>query len=277
MDLPGENPEPEASREAVEPARGHPTWADLRRGLAGLDRRVAFVLTAAVLLVMIQHWLGDRYRFLAWFGDGLPLAWRLPLSWFWWFAWQGLLGLVVPVMCLKKIFGLDRAAMGLGRGDLRLGLWAVGLYLPLAAAGTWLLSGLPSFQGTYPQLKAAAGDWGLFILFEAAYLVYWAGWEYLWRGFVLFGTAHRFGLHAVFVQMVPFALLHLAKPPAEALLSIVGGVILGLLVWRCGAVWPAWPIHAGQMLFMDLWCVLRLRHGVQGWGWEALGRALGLC
>ena len=94
---------------------------------------------------------------------------------------------------------------------------------------------------------------------------------------MLFGTAHRFGLHAVFVQMVPFALLHLAKPPAEALLSIVGGVILGLLVWRCGAVWPAWPIHAGQMLFMDLWCVLRLRHGVQGWGWEALGRALGLC
>jgi hypothetical protein len=253
----------------------HPGWNDLKQAARALDRRVVFVLCVAVLMVMLHDWLGDRGRFLVWFGHQVPLPWRQTASWAWWMGWQGLLGLVIPVACLRLIFKMRPAEMGLAWGDRRLGFLAVAVYLPLAALGAWLLSGAPSFQHTYPQLPEAAYNWKIFLLFEAMYLVYWAGWEYLWRGFVLFGTVHRFGLHAVFVQMVPFALLHLDKPPAEALLSILGGVLLGALVWRCGAVWPAWPIHAGQMLFMDLWCVLRLRHGAQGVGWDAFLKALG--
>ena len=84
------------------------------------------------------------------------------------------------------------------------------------------------------------------------------------------GTARTFGLYAVFVQAVPFALLHLNKPLPEALLSIVGGVALGALVWRCRSFWIAVPIHAAQMLVLDFWCTLRIRTGVSGVGPAAL-------
>jgi hypothetical protein len=116
----------------------------------------------------------------------------------------------------------------------------------------------------------AVRHWGVFVVFELWFVLYWLGWEYLWRGFVLFGTARRFGHYAIIIQMVPFALLHLYKPLPEALLSVVGGVALGILVWRCRSFWIAVPIHALQMLFMDLWFVLRIRTGTTGIGLDAL-------
>ena len=83
---------------------------------------------------------------------------------------------------------------------------------------------------------------------------------------MLFGISHTFGMQAIFIQMVPFAALHVDKPLPEALLSVVGGIALGALVWRCRSFWIAVPIHAAQMLILDFWCTLRLRTGVEGIG-----------
>ncbi len=45
----------------------------------------------------------------------------------------------------------------------------------------------------HPQLWDVAHDWNVFAIYHAFYLLNWIGWEYLWRGFVLFGTAPTFG------------------------------------------------------------------------------------
>ena len=81
-----------------------------------------------------------------------------------------------------------RSASGSATGGWRRS--SAALYLPLVAvAGTWVLSADPAFQAQYPHLRLAANDWQTFVLYELLYLFYWIGWEYLWRGFVLFGTA----------------------------------------------------------------------------------------
>ena len=126
-----------------------------------------------------------------------------------------------------------------------------------------------AFQEQYPHHTPATRDWSVFLIYEALFLFYWIGWEYLWRGFVLFGTAPTFGVHAIFVQTLPFAVLHVSKPWPEALLSIVGGIALGALVWRCRSFWIAVPIHAAQMMLLDFWCTLRVRTGASGIGLEA--------
>ena len=81
-------------------------------------------------------------------------------------------------------------------------------YLPAPGRLVVVLSNGADFQAQYPHFEGAQRDWGLFVAYELLFLFYWLGWEYLWRGFVLFGTAPAFGLGAIFVQMVPFALLH---------------------------------------------------------------------
>jgi hypothetical protein len=246
---------------------------ELRRFLdaaRSLDRQTVFVLTAAALLVILHRNLGSRRLFRRELAPLFDETWRGVLEWGWWFGMQGLLGFVVPVLCLLLLFKRRPQEIGLGLGDWQLALTLAGLYLPLVVVGTWVLSDGSAFQFAYPHYQPAARDWRFFAIYEALFLFYWMGWEYLWRGFVLFGTAHTFGLYAIVVQMVPFALLHFNKPLPEALLSIPGGLALGALVWRCRSFWIAVPLHAAQMFILDFWCTLRIRTGVSGVGPAAL-------
>lgn len=250
-------------------ARLRDEWQGLKQAVAALDRQVTVVLVAAVLLVFMQHALGDRAFFNRHFGSMVSADLRELYAWGWWFTMQFAAGFVLPVALLLLVFGRKPAEIGLGLGDWKFALKVAALYVPVVAVGTWLLSDGTAFQVKYPHCRAAIHNWPVFVIFELWFLVYWIGWEYLWRGFTLFGLAPRFGHYAIFIQMVPFAILHLYKPLPEALLSVVGGLALGALVWRCRSFWIAVPIHALQMMLLDLWAVLRLRSGVSGIGWDA--------
>jgi hypothetical protein len=247
-------------------------WRRLRRAVRTLDGQTVFVLTFAAVAVVLQFTLGSRSRFVDLFSTAVPREWLPLAAWGWWFGMQGVIGFVLPVIALRTIFRLSWQDMGLGAGNWRLASLLAGLYIPIVAVGTWVLSDGAEFQAQYPHLQSAARDWQVFLLYEALFLFYWIGWEYLWRGFMIFGTVHSLGLYAIFVQALPFAALHINKPWPEALLSIVGGVALGALVWRCRSFWIAVPIHAAQMLLLDAWCTLRIRTGVSGVGPEALWR-----
>ena len=249
-------------------------WSALVAGWRGLDRQAAVVLVASVALMLVQLQVGSRRVFRETFGAAVDPAHLGLWEWGWWFSVQGVTGFVLPVLILTLGFRRRPSAVGLGLGDWRLAGALAALYLPLVVVGTWVLSADPAFQAQYPHLQQAAFSWPTFFVYEALFLFYWLGWEYLWRGFVLFGTARAFGPLAIFVQTVPFALLHASKPPAEAYLSILGGVALGALVWRCRSFWIAVPIHAAQMLVLDFWCTLRLRTGATGYGLHALAEAL---
>jgi len=250
-------------------------WRRFREAWASLDRQTLFVLTAAALLVIVHYSYGHRRFYQAEIARSVPVRWRELLSWGWWFGAQGLLGFVIPVLSLRLIFKRKASELGLGLGDWKFALVVAALYVPLVVVGTWLLSDQPDFQRTYPHFKGAVDSWQFFFYYEALFLAYWIGWEYLWRGFVMFGTKHTFGLYAIAVQMVPFAVRHVEKPFAEGVLSVFGGLALGALVWRCRSFWIAVPIHFTQMLCLDLWVTLRMRTGASGVGLDALTRVLG--
>jgi hypothetical protein len=255
-------------------------WRAFVQAARSLDAMAVTVLLGSVLLVFVHLWVGSRRTFREVVLPHLDVAALSPdavglLGWAWWFGMQGVLGFVVPVLILMLAFRQRPDQIGLGAGDWKLALLIGGLYVPLVAVGTWVLSDTTDFLYKYPHFKPARESWNVFLIYHALFLFYWMGWEYLWRGFVLFGSARALGLYAILAQTVPFALLHLEKPPAEAVLSIVGGVALGALVWRCRSFWIAVPLHSAQMLLLDLWCSLRFRTGARGTGLDALGQALG--
>lgn len=68
-------------------------------------------------------------------------------------------------------------------------------------------------------------------------------WEYLLRGFMLFGLKKRFGQASIVIQMIPFVLLHLGKPEVETLSCIVTGLWFGWIAYRGKSFWPAFIIH----------------------------------
>ena len=147
-------------------------------------------------------------------------------------------------------------AFGLGFGDS--GTWAkyVLAFMLLMAAAVLVAPKLdPGFQSYYPMYKPAASSHRLFLVSVASTLVYMFGWEYLFRGFLLFSLAKRFGPFAVVLQMVPFVFVHFGKPELEVYSSIVGGIILGALALRTRSMWPCFLLHAFIAVWMDV-CVV---------------------
>ncbi len=221
------------------------------------------MVSAALVLLQMQFGSRNLYRFEI--APALSLPTGELYGWAWWFVIQGVLGLVVPLMILRFGFGQTWANMGLAAGDWKFAGSIALFYVPLVVVGTWILSDNPSFQENYPHLRAASRNWTTFLIYELLFLFYWIGWEYLWRGFVLFGTKQVLGVYAILVQALPFAVLHYAKPFPEAMLSLLGGIALGVLVWRSRSFWIAVPIHWLQMFLLDLFSTLRIRSGVAGW------------
>ena len=251
-----------------------PARASKRSGRRAGWQAVA-VLLFSVAFVLLQVQLGSRRDFRGWFGDAVSPEGLELWSWGWWFGVQGVTGFVLPVLVLVLLFRRRPSEIGLGLGDWKLATTVSAVYLVLVVVGTWVLSDGADFQAEYPRLPDALVSWRVFWTYHLLFLFYWLGWEYLWRGFVLFGTAPALGpVLAVVAQTVPFAILHADKPVAEAWLSIAGGVGLGLLVWRCRSFWIAVPLHAAQMVLIDLFCTLRQRTGAEGLGPDALAQAL---
>jgi len=74
-------------------------------------------------------------------------------------------------------------------------------------------------------------------------IVYLTSWEFIFRGYLLFGLRSRFREAAILVQMVPFVLLHVGKPELEMLSTIPMGLYLGWVAYRGNSLWPAVIIH----------------------------------
>ena len=69
------------------------------------------------------------------------------------------------------------------------------------------------------------------------------GWEFFFRGWILFGYARKFGPEALWLQAVPFALAHIGKPEIETLSTIFGGFAFGWVAWRTRSFLYPFLIH----------------------------------
>ncbi len=118
---------------------------------------------------------------------------------------------------------------------LTLGRWRAGLALTLL---TWVLAagiiGMslrldPSLKAYYIRFPLRKSVWNN--------LLDLIGWEFLFRGWLLFAYARAFGPGpALLLQMVPFAILHLGKPALETFSTLFGGIWLGFMAWRSRSV-----------------------------------------
>jgi len=73
--------------------------------------------------------------------------------------------------------------------------------------------------------------------------LYFLGWEFLFRGFMLFGLKKKFKEGSILIQMIPFALLHFGKPEAETISTIISGIIWGYICYSGNSFWPAYVMH----------------------------------
>jgi membrane protease YdiL (CAAX protease family) len=134
-----------------------------------------------------------------------------------------ILYLVIPLAIILLVFREHPRLYGLTVGD-----WRAGVLLTLCAAVLitpvlWLIVRGGSMQSYYGT-QIAGLPWST--------LLELVGWEFFFRGFILFAYARRFGPDALWLQAVPFALAHIGKPEIETLSTIFGGFAFGWLAYR---------------------------------------------
>ena len=164
-----------------------------------------------------------------------------------------LLGVLVLALASWRS-GLSLAGWGISFGDLRWWLPRAALCVAILLPGIYLAMSLnPPLVEYYPTLKAARSDAGAFALHHTGVGIDFFGWEFLFRGFLLFGIARRGdSATAIWLQAIPFFLLHSRKPYLELLSSLVGGLAAGWFCLRARTFLPLFILHWIQMTGVGL-------------------------
>ncbi|MBE0433966.1 CPBP family intramembrane metalloprotease [candidate division WOR-3 bacterium] len=113
-----------------------------------------------------------------------------------------------------------------------------------------------NLSNIYPLYRKARHGYSFFFFYQLAQLWYMLGWEFFFRGFMLFGLEKSFGRLTVMVQALAFALAHFRKPQIEAYGAVLAGIILGLLALRSRSFLPCVVLHYMIVLTADILGIL---------------------
>ena len=213
---------------------GHPSRV---KGVAGFAvRTVAGDDSAVVVQRTLDDWGNNQ-------GDALT----------WWAACTLLTYTIIPILVIK--LGLRERLRDYGtkvRGIHK--SWPVyaafvAIMVPIVA----VVSAEDRFQETYPFYKINSRDQvGKELLrWELLYALQFVALEFFFRGFIVHGTKHRFGIYSTFVMMVPYCMIHYLKPLPEASASIVAGIALGFVSLTTRSVWLGAALHISVAWSMD--------------------------
>jgi len=158
--------------------------------------------------------------------------------------------LLIPVGIILVLFRDDPRKFGLAIGDWRKGLLFCLLGIAVMAVIIALLARLEEFEQYYRSGIFEHPETAKVLEFALRQAVYMFSWEFMFRGFMLFGLKDRFGSLAVWIQAIPFAIMHLGKPELETLSTIFGGAAFGYVDLESGSVLPSVIIHWSISMMM---------------------------
>ncbi len=129
------------------------------------------------------------------------------------------------------------------------------IMLPIIIAASFHIS----FMNQYPMYKHSSAheflgvpEWVTALTYEAAYGYDFVNVEFLFRGFMVIGMMKILGRKAVLAMAVTYCFLHFGKPAGEAISSIFGGYILGVIAYETKSIWGGIIVHVGIAWMMEL-------------------------
>ena len=152
--------------------------------------------------------------------------------------------LLVPLAAGWLLFRDKPWDYGIRIGHWKSAMILIAICLAAMALVLYGVSKIPEFRSYYYRY---AIDWPELLLDNALFMF---AWEFLFRGYMLFGLEKSIGKSAIFVQTIPFVLLHFGKHFLETLACIPGGFVFGYVAYRTRSFLPCFVIHVGIYAMM---------------------------
>lgn len=164
----------------------------------------------------------------------------------------------VPYFIIKMTFKKRLRDFGFRWGDAKYGFRFLVIMLPYILWMAYVASSTTAMQAEYPIAKSTMQSWPLFVAVECFLIIYYLGWEFLFRGFMLFGLEKQYGaITAILIQTIPSAIVHIGKPAYESFGAIFAGLVFGFLAIRTRSILFPFLIHAILGIAMDTFIILR--------------------
>jgi membrane protease YdiL (CAAX protease family) len=193
------------------------------RTLWGYDLNLIAVVTISTLVLVL-----DRYH---------PIDVIFPLS-------NMIYYLFIPLAAGFLLFR-DKPwdyGMRIGRRKLAIVLTTVTL-----AVFSLIVYGASKIPEVYRYYHMSNVNWPQWIFTWALYMF---AWEFIFRGYMFFGLERSIGKSAIFVQAIPFVLLHFGTTDLETLVTIPEGFVLGWLAYKTRSFLPCFIVHIGIHVLM---------------------------
>ena len=166
---------------------------------------------------------------------------------------QRVLGAVVygfiPFLIIILVFRSPLVQYGFAGDNLMKSfLW----WMPVAVVGIIL-----SYFGArteknlamYPQIRVREWNSGLLVVSALSWITYLIGYEFLFRGYLLFSCLESFGYWpAIIINVCLYSLFHVHKGSREAIGSLFFGFLLCYLTLHLGSFWIAIFVHVTMAL-----------------------------
>lgn len=137
---------------------------------------------------------------------------------------------VVPALIVTLVLGERLADYGVGAGVPARTLGTAAALVPVFLLIAFAAHADAALRTKFPINPRAGASAGMFALHAATYLLFYVGWEFHFRGFLLHGLRPSIGdSSAILVQTMASALLHIGSPAAETFGAIPAGVLWGLV------------------------------------------------
>ena len=170
----------------------------------------------------------------------------------WWILWILISSVAFPAIVMAVQPGNRLRDCNLSFRGFAQHFWIyVGLFV-LVCPVIWVVSLSPEFYNFYPMYPHAGRSWADLLMWEGMYAGQFIAVEFFFRGFLVGGLSRYIGVLAVPVSVMPYMMIHFAKPWPEAAGAIFAGLILGWLAWKLKSIWGGVCLHCAVAVSMDL-------------------------
>ncbi len=169
-----------------------------------------------------------------------------------------LLTTILPLLILSFLIGRNQTAnFGLNSRtfDAKPYFVMLLLMLPLLIFASFHAS----FLHQYPMYNAGGSmqnfptpEYLYAGIYEFAYGLNFISVELFFRGFLVIGLMSMAGRKVVLAMAATYCFLHFGKPAGEAISSIFGGYILGVIAYETRSIWGGIIIHVGIAWAMEI-------------------------